>query len=294
MTRKTIVISGGLGNQLFQFSFAHYLVKEFNARISLYAPFPKNGGRDFKLQSLCANCNHIDFVRTKRSWRIDTTFKFLDFVNNNNFNGWLSRLIEKYVHVERNAYISEEVKSSARLYSGYFQHWYYVAQSQSLFDCELNGIVTGSESMGVRSSYNGDYGVVHFRRGDLINFRSSMGLLKDAYFIKAIEIARAELNPAIRLVVLSDDKSAAVKVFSGITEEIFGPSDIEEWEALNVMSTARFVITSNSTFSWWGAFLCFQNGGEAYLPSPWFLNWSPDPRNAFHFPGFKVIPSDFS
>lgn len=286
------MISGGLGNQLFQFSFAHYLVEEFNARISLYAPSSRNDGRDFKLQSLCANCTHIDFVRTKRSWRIDAAFKFRGFVNNH-FGGRLNRLIEKSVHVERNAYISEEVEGSTRLYSGYFQNWHYVAQSLSLFDSELNELVTGTESMEVFSSDRGDYGVVHFRRGDLINFRSSMGLLKDAYFLKAIEVAFTELNPAPRLVVITDDKSAAVKVFSGITEEIFGPSDLQEWEALNVMSTARFVITSNSTFSWWGGLLCFKNGGEVYVPSPWFLNWSPDPSNAFHFPGFKEISSDF-
>lgn len=293
MTRKTVVISGGLGNQLFQFSFAHYLVKEFNARISFYAPSQRNGGREFRLQSLCANCTHIDFVRTKRSWRIDTAFKFRGFVNSH-FGGPLSRLIENSVHVERNAYISEDIKGSSRLYSGYFQNWHYVAQSLSLFDSELNELVTSTESMGVFSSDKGDYGVVHFRRGDLINFRSSMGLLKDTYFLKAIEVALAELNPAPRLVVITDDKSAAVKVFSGITEEIFGPSDLQEWEALNVMSTARFVITSNSTFSWWGGLLCFKNGGEVYVPSPWFLNWSPDPGNAFNFPNFNVIPSDFS
>ena len=293
MTRKTVVISGGLGNQLFQFSFAHYLVKEFNARISFYAPSPRNGGREFKLQSLCANCTHIDFVRTKRSWKIDTAFKFRGFVDTH-LGGPFSRLIENSVYVERNAYISEDTKGSTRLYSGYFQNWHYVAQSLSLFDSELNKLVTRTESMEVFSSDKGDYGVVHFRRGDLINFRSSMGLLKDTYFLKAIEVALAELNPAPRLVVITDDKSAAVKVFSGITEEIFGPSDLQEWEALNVMSTARFVITSNSTFSWWGGLLCFKNGGEVYVPSPWFLNWSPDPSNAFNFPGFKVIPSDFS
>jgi hypothetical protein len=292
MTRKTIVISGGLGNQLFQFSFAHYLVKEFNARISLYAPSPRNGGREFKLQSLCANCTHIDFVRTKRSWRIDTAFKFRGFVDNH-LRGRLSRLIEKSVHVERSAYISEDIKGSTRLYSGYFQNWHYVDQSLSLFDSELNELVASTESMGVFSCDKGDYGVVHFRRGDLINFRSSMGLLKDTYFLKAIEVALAELNPAPRLVVITDDKGAAEKVFSRFTKEIFGPSDLQEWESLHVMSTARFVITSNSTFSWWGGLLCIKNGGEVYVPSPWFLNWSPDPSKAFHFPGFKVIPSDF-
>lgn len=293
MSRKTIVISGGLGNQLFQFGFAHYLVKEFNARISFYAPSQRTGEREFKLQALCANCAHIDFVRTKRSWRIDTAFKFRGFVDNH-FGGKFSRLIEKSLHVEGNAYISEDIKRSTRLYSGYFQNWHYVAQSLSLFDSELDQLVTSTESMGVFSSDKGDYGVVHFRRGDLVNFSSSMGLLKDTYFLKAIEVALAELNPTLRLVVLTDDKSAAVKIFSGLTEEIFGPSDLQEWEALKVMSTARFVITSNSTFSWWGGLLCFKNGGEVYVPSPWFLNWSPDPRDAFHFPGFKVIQSDFS
>lgn len=293
MIRKTIVVSGGLGNQLFQFSFAHYLVEKFDVKIELYAPNQKNGGRDFKLQSLCANCTHVDFVRTKRSWRIDAIFRFRGLIDNR-FNGLFNRLIENYVHLEVNAYIPEEVKLSSRLHSGYFQNWHYVAQSLPLFGCELNDLLTSIQTKGICSSDPGDYGVVHYRRGDLFNFRSSMGLLDDAYFMTAIKVSLASLNPAMRLIILTDDKSAGQKAFSGITKDVFGPSDFDEWESLKIMSGARFVITSNSTFSWWGALLCFQNGGEVYLPSPWFLNWTPDPGNAFHFPDFKVIPSEFS
>jgi hypothetical protein len=293
MIRKTIVISGGLGNQLFQFSFAHHLAQNFNARIKLYAPSPKNGGRDFKLNSLCANCKHIEFVRTKRSWKIDTIFKFRNYMDNR-FDGLVNRFIEKYVYVEQNAYISEKTKQSTRLYSGYFQNWYYVSQSLSLIDSEILNLLNSIQTMRSRSYDGVDYGVVHYRRGDLLDFRSTMGLLDDAYFLNAVEVALAESNPSLRLVILTDDKNAGVKAFSGITEDVYGPSDIEEWEAFKIMSRARFVITSNSTFSWWGALLCFQNGGEVYLPSPWFLNWSPDPGNAFYFPGFKTIPSEFS
>jgi hypothetical protein len=59
------------------------------------------------------------------------------------------------------------------------------------------------------------------------------------------------------------------------------------------MSQARFVITSNSTFSWWGALLASGNGGTAYIPEPWFLNWIPDPDSAFEYPGFKKVRSRF-
>ena len=266
--------------------------EEFPCKIELYAPRAKNGGRKFELQSLCTDCTHVSYVRTRRSWKIDGIFKFHSFFHNR-FGRLSGRLLGKYVHVENNAYVAEKIEISTRFFSGYFQNWYYVAQSLPLIDSELNELLTRNPDKGFISSDKGDFGVVHYRRGDLSNFRTSMGLLDDSYFLNAIKVALADLNPMTRLIILTDDKNAGVRAFSDITEEVFGPADIEEWEALKVMSKAQFVITSNSTFSWWGALLCSQNGGQVYLPSPWFLNWTPDPGDAFHFPDSKVIPSKF-
>jgi hypothetical protein len=114
-----------------------------------------------------------------------------------------------------------------------------------------------------------------------------MGILEDDYFMNAINSAFDDLHKKIKVVVLTDGKEYGSSSFVGIADEIYGPNDIDEWVGLSIMSQASFVITSNSTFSWWGAHLASRNGGTAYIPEPWFLSWIPDPGSAFEYPGFK-------
>jgi hypothetical protein len=120
-----------------------------------------------------------------------------------------------------------------------------------------------------------------------------MGVLQDDYFFHAIELAFDDLKARIKVIVLTDDSELGAATFLHVADEIYGPDAVDEWQGLRIMSQASFVITSNSTFSWWGALLASINGGVAYIPSPWFANWNQDPGSAFEYPGFKTIPSNF-
>jgi len=291
---KMVVLSGGLGNQLFQFSYAHFLVNDPNAKIEIYAPKQKGvGGRDFALESLCLECSHIYRVRSRRLWWIDFVFKCRGFIQHR-LGNLAQDLFDKYLYVESNAYEVAEVNVSVRVYSGYFQNWQYVLEVMPQIYSELVKILTKATSRASIRLGDSVYGVVHYRRGDLLKYRKTMGILADDYFLKAINSAFADLNQRIKLVVLTDDKEAGEKTFAGIAAEVYGPEDVEEWEALSIMSNAIFVVTSNSTFSWWGGLLSSKKGGVVYVPSPWFLDWSPNPGEAFNSPNFKKIPAQFT
>jgi hypothetical protein len=292
--KKLVVLKGGLGNQLFQFSFAHLLTNDPNAKIEIYAPkSKKNGGLDFALESLCLECSHIYRVRSKRLWWIDFIFKCRGFIQHR-FDNSAQDFFNKYLYVESNAYDVADINVSARVYSGLFQNWQYVHEVMPQIYSELDKILT--KAAGAASIRLGDsvYGVVHFRRGDLLKYRKTMGILADDYFLKAINSAFADLKRPIKLVVLTDDKEAGEKTFAGLADEVYGPGDVKEWEALSIMSNAIFVVTSNSTFSWWGGLLSSKKGGAVYVPSPWFLDWSPNPGEAFNSPNFKKIPAQFT
>jgi hypothetical protein len=195
--------------------------------------------------------------------------------------------------VEQNNYSFENSDTSFKYYSGYFQHWKYVVNSLESFEAELDFVIK-EQLEGLPEYFSQSrYGVVHFRQGDLLNYRKSMGNLSFEYFEDSISTALEDCGKEIRIVVLSDDKDAALKRFSNLAAKVYGPDEISEWQGLAAMSAAKFVITSNSTFSWWGALLASRRDGIAYIPSPWFLNWQPDPGDAFNFPGFKRIPSTF-
>lgn len=291
--RRIVLLSGGVGNQLFQFTFAHLLAKHLGFKIVLYAPTLKNAARKFELERLCANCTHISGVRTRKSWSLDFVFKFRDFVKSN-IDVRAGALFDRHLFIETNAYAISQIKNTPRIYSGYFQNWQYVNDAMPEICSEFLQHLAGVTGMVSQDLEGAVYGVLHYRRGDFLNYRETMGVLDYTYFLKALNRAISDLNQQIRLIVLTDDKENATKAFVDYADEVYGPSQVQEWEALKIMSNAAFVITSNSTFSWWGAFLASQQGGAAYIPSPWFWKWSPEPRGAFEFPVFNLIPSQFS
>jgi hypothetical protein len=290
--KRIIVLSGGLGNQLFQFCFAHLLAVNHSGTVSFYAPKPKNLARDFVLKSLCDECSHIENVILKRNWVTDFGFRCRDFINHR-FKYFFHTISDRYFYVERDAYAHTYPLFTEKLYSGYFQNWRFVREGLPFFISELARTLSEQPIPLPLQVKNEPFGVIHFRRGDLLKYSDSMGILSEDYFLKAIDLAFDDLKARIKLIVLTDDKKLGTETFAHLVDKVYGPDEVDEWQGLSIMSQAAFVVTSNSTFSWWGALLASTNGGAAYIPSPWFLNWAPDPGSAFEYPGFKAVPSNF-
>lgn len=292
MKDNVVVMSGGLGNQLFQFAFLHNLSDLKRGTISCLFPITQDGARDFMLSPLCSRCTHVGKVKTRSSRFIDFRFKALGFIQYR-FPKIFKIFLSGLDFIEQNTYSFENSDISFKYYSGYFQHWKHVFNSLESFESELDFVINEQLESLPEFFSQSRYGVVHFRQGDMLNYRKTMGNLNFEYFKDSISTALKDCGEELRIIVLTDDKDAALKHFSNLAAEIYGPDEISEWQGLAAMSTAKFVITSNSTFSWWGALLASRRGGIAYIPNPWFLNWQPAPGDAFNFPGFKRLPSIF-
>lgn len=288
MKRDIFILSGGLGNQLFQFSRLHGVENN----VQIYFPVPLDSARNFDASKLCADCLHISNIRVRRSLFIDARCKLHSYLNNRN-SKLFRKLSSILLDVEENPYTFSSTLKRSSLHSGYYQHWKYVHKVLPLIQSELDIHLARLISKVEGKLPSPRYGVVHFRRGDLINYADSMGLLTKRYFHSAIAKALDNIDADIRLVVITDDYAAARASFPSASIHIYGPEDFNTWESLAIMSKAQFVITSNSTFSWWGALMCHINGGKAYIPDPWFKNWAHDPADAFCYPGFNRISSDF-
>ena len=52
------------------------------------------------------------------------------------------------------------------------------------------------------------------------------------------------------------------------------------WDDLTILAGSDAVVMSNSSFSWWGAYLAWRNhGARVVTPAPWFANPStPAPK----------------
>lgn len=96
---------------------------------------------------------------------------------------------------------------------------------------------------------------VHVRRGDYINvnFRGERGIeLPKSYFIDAIEEIKRRVKKPF-FIFLTDDPGYVRDCFSEIDEKYISEEDMAT--DLAIMSLCKYGIVSNSSFSWWGAYL---------------------------------------
>lgn len=110
---------------------------------------------------------------------------------------------------------------------------------------------------------------VHVRRGDYI-FESYQGFqgidLPKNYFEKAMtEITKDIENPFF--VFLSDDLSYVECCFENVENKIISKNSMAT--DLAIMSLCEYGIVSNSSFSWWGAYM-MQNKKKVIFPKYWY------------------------
>ncbi len=115
---------------------------------------------------------------------------------------------------------------------------------------------------------------VHVRRGDYVTSEHTNryhGTCGPEYYAAA-EAALAVHDGPLHLFVFSDDPDwaeANLRFFSPAT--FMRHNDpLHDYEDLRLMTQCRHHIIANSTFSWWGAWLCTHPGKTVIAPLHWF------------------------
>jgi hypothetical protein len=164
---------------------------------------------------------------------------------------------------------------------GYFQSYKWSIESKTLK--ELRGIRLVDESMEVvkfrELSLIERPLVVHIRLGDY-KYEESIGLLPASYYIDSIERlwSTGKYN---KIWAFSDEPKIAATILSEL------PSDNIRWilevegsasKTLEVMRYGYGYVISNSTFSWWGAYISHNFNGDVIAPRTWFRD-APAPSH---------------
>lgn len=110
---------------------------------------------------------------------------------------------------------------------------------------------------------------IHVRRGDYVfeSYLEIQGIdLPKSYFIKAMrEIAKEVQNPFF--VFLSDDSSYVECCFENVKNKIISKNSMVT--DLAIMSLCEYGIVSNSSFSWWGAYM-MKDKKKVIFPKYWY------------------------
>ncbi len=287
----TVRLGGGLGNQLFQYAFGRRLSMVNQARLLLDAtgydddgvPDAERGVRILGLDHFAivgTLVRRIEAPRAPRNW-ISRKFrkywgKAVDLLESRK-PYYLRRRVEEPVsnHFRFDARLyNREIRGRVSLY-GYWQTEKYFADIEATIrrelavrdelegpNAELAAVIRSTNSVSI-----------HVRHGDNATTETALGVLPLSYFSEAIQnIVREIADP--HFFVFSDDICWArdFLVLRQPTTFVEHNGDIRNYEDLRLMSYCRHQILSNSTFSWWGAWLGKKEGQIVYAPRRYYQN----------------------
>jgi len=251
----TIYLQGGLGNQLFQMAAAY------------------------------AHCQRT---------RTPLYMKCLSAAHGTYWDTYL-RLFSQGVHTgpvwKEPHFHYTPIPTSARELKGYFQSSRHFAEYAS----EIKVYFTPGDKVSkyVTEKYGhligGLYAVIHIRRGDYFRTPASQtfhGVLTKDYYRRAVAQMRS-FNPALKFLVFSDDLPWCRRL-----DFLEGATFVEEADAssaLHLMSQFRYYILSNSTFSWWGAWLG-EKAEYVIAPDRWFGSAGPSDYQDVYEPTWDRLP----
>jgi hypothetical protein len=293
VVRKAVFVKyfGGLGNQLFQYNFSKYLSTKIEPPVVL--------------------------MRSRKPSRADRPYDLDDFLSFNNevwsypplsrivFTGPLSGVLATgmdRVGLRNASYTSDPFSIPALqiskgvipvAYSGYFQNYALVGTVAPTYaPALLTFLYPFAEAARSRLGISPDDRIVHVRRGDLLRKENSdAGVLTSGYFQAAASVLG---NIGGRTVVVTDDPLNAQEVADSLSATIvLGPKHLNTWESLSLFAYAQELVSSNSTLSWWGAFLANGRGAAATMPAKWFKEGKLDARDSLHIPGVSLVESIF-
>ncbi len=114
---------------------------------------------------------------------------------------------------------------------------------------------------------------IHVRRGDYTSphFARMFGSFPPAYYHHAAQILRTRFGADLPFYVFSDDPAWVKQNQIGGSEAVFVDwNDSAPQCDLTLMAACRYAVMSNSSFSWWGAWLGERSGGMVIAPRTWF------------------------
>ena len=290
-----VVLNGGLGNQLFQWFFAHTMSQKGSFRIDpLFKEDQKSlGVSGPDLGQLFARCLHVD--RDSKDLVIEAPFKKLLHLVNHMwgipiFRPLLTEL--GYYRENPNSEVAQSlsIPSLIRYAYGYFQNAQIMEQAQEAIKAELLPIIESNLSvLKTKFDLEDPYTVIHVRRYPTAGFKlTSIQFcnLSADYFIDW-----AKQNAGKRIILLTESADQTDRIIKSVKPVlVLDASNSSPWDVLAIMAGAEKCLGSNSSLSWWGVKLCSIFGGQAWLPLNWSY-WANVQSRAFHFKGSNLVDS---
>jgi len=267
-------ITGGLGNQMFQYACGKALAHRLGAKLYLDLSWFENGNRTFMLDIF----PNIQGVQKYKPSNDSAKYKKI-----------FSKVLRSLgIRTKRCRHIAEpdysywagigNIRESVHL-SGYWQNEKYFSNISSIIKQEFlfpDFQCGEATNIAQRIKHSSCSVSIHVRRGDYIEditTNSVHGICSMEYYDKALQTIIDRYNVSPQLFLFSDDTQWIKNNFDtrGCSFVIVGIPEHknEPYNDMHLMSLCRHHIIANSSFSWWGAWLS-AGKGVAIAPKRWF------------------------
>lgn len=248
---------GGLGNQLFQYAFAHYLIRRGVAVTALcVAAYDKDSSNAFRRSFLLGAVSSLPITRAAAD---DARGMLMA-------SGEDGDALVEFLLAEQN-------RHGQWLCNGYWQNHAYV---EAVGDQIRQDLLRHRQKSFPRSSSESDSApvecVLHVRRSNY----GQNGLLPVSYYLACLEECGW---PDFR--VVTDEANFCTAMFRSVKgfRGIVSNSQADPWQDFFFLAGGQTQIIANSSFSWWSAWLGRACGLTAriFAPTEWSIMTGNDP-----------------
>jgi hypothetical protein len=273
--KKKVILSDGLGNQLFQVSFAYFLIQS-GYKVELDRFKIKSGD--------AAITDFYDIKITVKDSKIKRLVFKLNLILKFKFKSNFNIPKSKNTFVQKTPF-DVQIDYNKKIFEGYFQNKKYIQLCQD----HIQHLVPFDTSIFFKEFVNRiteKSCAIHFRGGDYKS--AGFHILGSSYYSKAI-IEMDNLGIDEYYIFSSDDKFAK-SIIDGINSNskfmFFKHPNQLDYEELYIMSKFKNIIIANSTFSLWSAYM--GRNKKVICPSRW-INHEFNPENTLYLENWKIL-----
>jgi glycosyltransferase involved in cell wall biosynthesis len=308
-----VLLTGGLGNQLFQYQYLLSLASREKKLINIWGRPRTNLENEPELTSFRLN-ESIQIITPQR----DTRFvrKALGYCLRSGYSpfryevkplrsiaGYLTSILSsislgKMVLVRSQQDIGFYNTPSSKLtnlHLGYFQTYKWSAEDNVRTELQQLRLVDSARiNSYIDIARIENPIVVHFRFGDYLS-EDNFGIPGIEYYREALASLDVNSTSERKLWIFSDDINRAKEVVSELVDRecrYFSGDMLSSAETLEVMRLGTDYVMANSTFSWWAAYLSHSKDARIVAPIPWFKGLT-EPTDLIP-PNWIRIPAYFS
>lgn len=283
-------LTAGLGNQMFQYAYARSLALENETDFKIDLWWYKNqskrdtqrtyGLSDFNIQEIFAEEKETSFYHS-------SLYQIYNKIKKN-----IDRRILK-----RSDFVYYKPKSVKNAYvEGFWNSEQYFKKYEDTIRKELSlktplgkDALLVSDTIREANSSGKCTVLIHVRRGDYVlnpHANKFHGVKDTDYFNQALDVLKEKLvgqgkETDICFFVVSDDIAWAKEnlMLDGSSTTFISRPEIKDYEEIHLMSLCQNFIISNSTFSWWGAWLSSNKNKIVIGPKQWVNNPDVDTKD---------------